>query len=95
MVDTGATNLVLSQQDARRAGFSLDSLNFVLPTNTANGRVYGAGVVLERVELGGFVDRDVRAMVNGGTMNDSLLGMTYLDRFRSLTVEGDELLLSR
>lgn len=95
MVDTGATNLVLSQQDARRAGFSLDSLNFVLPTNTANGRVYGAGVVLERVELGGFVDRDVRAMVNGGPMNDSLLGMTYLDRFRSLSLEGDELLLSR
>ena len=95
MVDTGATNLVLSQQDARRAGFSLDSLSFVLPTNTANGRIYGAGVVLERVELGGFVDTDVRAMVNGGRMNNSLLGMTYLDRFRSFSVEGDRLLLSR
>ncbi len=95
MVDTGATNLVLSQQDARRAGFSLDSLSFVLPTNTANGRIYGAGVVLDRVELGGFVDTDVRAMVNGGRMSNSLLGMTYLDRFRSFSVEGDRLLLSR
>jgi len=95
MVDTGATNLVLSQQDARQAGFSLDQLNFVLPTNTANGRVYGAGVILERVELGGFIDTDVRAMVNGGQMNNSLLGMSYLDRFRSLSVEGDKLLLSR
>ena len=95
MVDTGATNLVLSKQDARLAGFSLDSLNFVLPTNTANGRVYGAGVVLDRVELGGFIDRDVRAMVNGGQMNASLLGMDYLDRFRSFSVEGDRLLLSR
>ncbi len=95
MVDTGATNLVLSQQDARRVGLAMDSLNYVLPTNTANGRVYGAGVVLDRVELGGFVDTDVRAMVNGGRMNDSLLGMTYLDRFRSFSVEGDRLLLSR
>ena len=95
MVDTGATNLVLSQQDARRIGLAMDSLNYVLPTNTANGRVYGAGVVLDRVELGGFVDTDVRAMVNGGRMNDSLLGMTYLDRFRSFSVEGDRLLLSR
>jgi len=95
MVDTGATNLVLSRQDARRAGFSLDSLNFILPTDTANGRVYGAGVVLDRVELGGFVDTNVRAMVNGGKMNDSLLGMSYLERFRSLSMEGDELLLSR
>jgi len=95
MVDTGATNLVLSQQDARQAGIALDSLNFILPTNTANGRVYGAGVVLDQVELGGFVDVDVRAMVNGGRMNDSLLGMTYLDRFRSVSIEGDRLLLSR
>ena len=95
MVDTGATNLVLSQQDASRAGIALDSLNFVVPTNTANGRVYGAGVVLDRIELGGFVDRDVRAMVNGGRMKDSLLGMTYLDRYRSFSVEGDTLLLSR
>ncbi len=95
MVDTGATNLVLSQQDARRIGLAMDSLNYVLPTNTANGRVYGAGVVLDRVELGGFVDTDVRAMVNGGRMNDSLLGMTYLDRFRSFSFEGDRLLLSR
>ncbi len=95
MVDTGATNLVLSQRDARRIGLAMDSLNYVLPTNTANGRVYGAGVVLDRVELGGFVDTDVRAVVNGGRMNISLLGMTYLDRFRSFSVEGDRLLLSR
>jgi aspartyl protease family protein len=95
MVDTGATNLVLSKQDARRAGLEMESLNFVVPTNTANGRVYGAGVVLDKIELGGFVDRDVRAMVNGGRMNDSLLGMDYLDRFRSFTVEGNTLLLSR
>jgi aspartyl protease family protein len=95
MVDTGATNLVLSQQDARRIGISLDSLSFVLPTDTANGRVMGAGVVLDRVEIGGFIDRDVRAIVNGGRMNESLLGMTYLDRFRSFNVEGDTMLLSR
>ena len=95
MVDTGATNLVLSQQDARRIGLAMDNLNYVLPVSTANGTVYGAGVVLERVKLGGFVDTDVRAVVNGGRMNISLLGMTYLDRFRSFSVEGDRMLLSR
>ena len=95
MVDTGATNLVLSQQDARRTGLAMDSLSYVLPSSTANGTVYGAGVLLDRVELGGFVDTDVGAVVNGGRMNISLLGMTYLDRFRSFSVEGDMLLLSR
>jgi aspartyl protease family protein len=95
MVDTGATNLVLSKQDANRIGIALDSLNFVLPADTANGRVFGAGVVLDRVELGDFVDVDVRAMVNGGEMDSSLLGMTYLDRFSSFSVEGKMMLLSR
>jgi len=95
MVDTGATNLVLSQQDARRIGLAMDSLNYILPTSTANGTVYGAGVVLDRVELGGFADADVQAVVNGGRMSISLLGMAYLDRFRSFSVEGDRLLLSR
>jgi aspartyl protease family protein len=95
MVDTGASNLVLSQQDARRVGLAMDSLNYILPTSTANGTVYGAGVVLDRVELGGFVDADMRAVVNGGRMNISLLGLDYLDRFRSFSVEGDRLLLSR
>jgi len=95
MVDTGASNLVLSQQDARRIGLAMDSLNYILPTSTANGTVYGAGVVIDRVELGGFVDVDMRALVNGGRMNVSLLGLDYLDRFRSFSVEGDRLLLSR
>ena len=95
MVDTGATNLVLSQRDARRIGLAMDSLNYLLPSSTANGTVYGAGVVLDRVELGGFVDTDVRAVVNGGRMDISLLGMSYLDRFRRFSVEGDRLLLSR
>ena len=95
MVDTGATDLVLSEQDARRVGLRLESLSFVLPANTANGQVMGAGVVLDRVELGDFVDTDVRAMVNGGQMSDSLLGMTYLDRFKSFNVEGKTMLLSR
>jgi aspartyl protease family protein len=95
MVDTGASDLVLSRQDARRVGISLKDLNFVLPASTANGRIYGAGVMLDRVQLGDFVDHDVRAMVNGGRMNTSLLGMAYLDRFRSFSVEGDRLLLAR
>ena len=95
MIDTGATSLVLSQRDARRIGLAMDSLNFVVPTNTANGLVYGAGVVLDRVELGSFVDTDVRAMVNGGRMNNSLLGMSYLDRFSSFRSEGNRFYLTR
>lgn len=95
LVDTGATNLVLSKQDADRIGVAMEDLNYIVPANTANGQVYGAGIVLDRVELGGFVDKNVRAIINGGEMEDSLLGMDYLERYRRFSFEGGELHLTR
>lgn len=95
MIDTGATNVVLTQDDARRAGIDLAGLSYVLTANTANGPVRGAGVRLDRVSLGGVTDADVPAVVNGGELQDSLLGMSYLDRFRKVSFEGDRLYLTR
>ena len=95
MVDTGATNLVLARDDARRVGIDLDRLNFSIPSSTANGIIQSAGVRLESVRLGDIVDHDVRAIVNGGELDQSLLGMRYLERYRSFEVEGDRMTLRR
>ena len=95
LVDTGASSIVLTRDDAARAGFDVDHLGYTVPASTANGRVMGAPVMLDRVALGSLADRDVRALVNGGEMHTSLLGMSYLGRFRRLVVEADELLLVR
>jgi aspartyl protease family protein len=95
LVDTGATAMVLSKRDAARAGIDLDALVFSIPSATANGTVYGAPVRLDEVRFGPFVDRAVPAMVNGGDMRTSLLGMRYLDRFARISVEGERMLLQR
>ena len=95
LVDTGATQMVLSQQDARRLGIDPSRLVFSVPSMTANGRVYSAPVTLREVRLGPFTDRDVPAMVNGGALSTSLLGMRYLDRFARVSVLGDRMLLER
>ncbi|MEO1492111.1 MAG: TIGR02281 family clan AA aspartic protease [Pseudomonadota bacterium] len=95
MVDTGATRLVLTEDDARTAGIDTGRLNFVIPASTANGQVMSAPVRLDTVALADFVDEDFRAMVNGGELDVSLLGMEYLDRYRSFQVEGDTMLLRR
>lgn len=95
LVDTGASSLVLTREDAARAGLDPRTLRYTVPASTANGTVMGAPVRLNRIRLGDFVDRDVRALVNGGDMRTSLLGMSYLGRFRRLNVEGDTLLLAR
>ena len=95
LVDTGASDLVLSQQDAERAGIDMERLNYIITSLTANGEVQSAPVRLDTVALAEFVDQDVPARVNGGELDISLLGMTYLDRFRSMRVEDDKMYLSR
>jgi aspartyl protease family protein len=95
LVDTGASSVVLTREDASRAGLDPGRLSYTRPASTANGTVMGAPVTLDRVELGGVAHRDVRALVNGSEMRGSLLGMSYLDRFRRFSVEGDTLILAR
>jgi aspartyl protease family protein len=95
LVDTGATNLVLTREDAETAGIDTDGLSFVVPSLTANGRVMSAPVRLNSITLAGFTDLDVRATVNGGDLHKSLLGMSYLELYRTWRVEGDTMFLSR
>jgi len=95
VVDTGASQVVLSQFDARRVGLDPTALNYLGIANTANGQVRTAAVTLDTVTLGGYRDEDVRAVVNGGEMNGSLLGMTYLSRYDSISITDGELILSR
>ncbi|QFU09132.1 hypothetical protein PARPLA_01733 [Rhodobacteraceae bacterium THAF1] len=95
VVDTGATDLVLSQDDARRAGIEPDTLAYLGRAQTANGTVPMAQVRLETVTLGETVERNVPASVNGGEMFGSLLGMSYLSRFGRISIENNRLTLER
>lgn len=95
VVDTGASEIVLTQEDAERAGIAIDGLPFLGTANTANGTVRTAQVRLDEVDLGGITDRNVRALVNGGEMNGSLLGMTYLNRFSEVSFGNGTMVLQR
>ena len=95
VVDTGATDIVLSRGDAEKIGIDPESLSYIGRANTANGVVKTATTVLDRIALGDTVDYDVRASVNGGQMDGSLLGMAYLNRFSEISMRGDRLILKR
>lgn len=95
IVDTGATDMVLSREDAVRVGVDLDEVIYTGRAMTANGMVRTGRVVLEEVRLGDIADRDVRASVTDGEMPGSLLGMSYLDRFARLSIEDGLLVLER
>lgn len=95
VVDTGASDLVLSQKDAITAGLDVENLDFYGRAMTANGEVRTAPVRLDSVALGAFDDKNVRARVNGGDLDISLLGMSYLNRYPTITMTRNQLTLSR
>ncbi|WP_332835707.1 retropepsin-like aspartic protease family protein [Pseudooceanicola antarcticus] len=95
LVDTGATDIVLTRDAARAAGLPMESLIFSGRAGTANGTVRVAPVRLREVTLGPVTDRDVRAMVNDGELDMPLLGMSYLSRFSHIEITGQALRLTR
>ncbi len=94
LVDTGASGVVLNAADARRAGFAPEALSFTGRARTANGDVRLAPVRLDQVSLGPVEARGVRASVSEGELFSSLLGMSFLNRFARVTVEGDRMILT-
>jgi aspartyl protease family protein len=94
LVDTGASDIVLSREDAARVGIDPGTLSFDGIADTANGPVPTARVRIDALSLGPYVDRDVPARVNGGDLSGSLLGMSYLRCF-ALRIEGERMILSR
>ena len=94
LIDTGASDIVLSEEDARRVGLDPDSLSYSGQADTANGLVTTAPVRLKTLVLGPYEDRDLAASVNGGDLTDSLLGMRYLSRF-DMSISGDRMTLRR
>jgi aspartyl protease family protein len=95
IVDTGASMVVLSREDAQRVGFDVDALDFSGRATTANGAVAVAPVRLDEIRIGPVAVTNVGAAVNGGDLGISLLGMSFLNRFARIEIVGDRLTLSR
>jgi len=93
LVDTGASDVVLTPADARRLGFDPARLSYSQVYSTANGLVRGAPVRLERLSVGPIEVENVRASVNEAPMDRSLLGMSFLSRIGGYQVRGDVLTL--
>jgi len=94
LVDTGASTVVLKPADAESAGIDTSTLSFTVPVRTANGTGFAAPVRLRSVSIGPIVINDVEALVaKPGTLNESLLGMSFLRRLRSHEFSGEFLTL--
>ncbi len=95
MIDTGASAVVLTPADAKRVGIDVARLPFTGTATTANGQVATARVMLRDVTLGPVRDASLPAEVNKVGMQSSLLGMTYLQRFRKIEISDGQMILTR
>lgn len=95
VVDTGATDIVMTRSDAARIGIDLNNLIFSGSANTANGVVRTARVRVDEIRLGDIRDKNLPVYVNQGEMDGSLLGMSYLQRFERIEISENKLILTR
>jgi aspartyl protease family protein len=92
LVDTGASGIALSRDDARTAGIATSiGMNDVVGKG-ADGAIHGEYVKLDRVELGPLSAEGLNAIVlNSG--EQSLLGQSFLSKFSSVQIEGNRMML--
>lgn len=95
LIDTGASDVALTPDDARRLGFDPATLNFNQPYQTANGTIMGAGVTLDQIKVGDIVVHDVSGSVMQAEGGISLLGMSFLNALGSYEFRGERLILRR
>jgi aspartyl protease family protein len=96
MADMGASLVVLSYEDAARAGLAPRSLDFSGLVQTANGTARVAPLTLAKVRVADITLRDVPAAVaERGALPVNLLGMSFLGRLKRFEMRGQELVLEQ
>lgn len=85
MIDTGSTRIVVPKQIAER--LNVGRLDFNIPTYTANGVSHDAEITIRKLTVGPYSGNNIPAIVNGGPLDISLLGMSWLRLFQSIEIE--------
>jgi aspartyl protease family protein len=94
LVDTGATDVALSYEDATEVGLHPANLDYDVPVATANGMTKAAQVVLDKVDIDGVRVENVNGLVlPEGALHGTLLGMSFLGRLSSFKIEDGVLYL--
>src|SRR5262245_35511254 len=94
LVDTGASVVALSSEDARAAGIFVRDSDFTHRVSTANGFARVAPITIDRISVGEITVRDVAgAVMEDGKLGTSLLGMSFLGRLQRVDMRSGTLVL--
>jgi aspartyl protease family protein len=94
MIDTGASTVVLTESNARKAGYDPDTLDFRIPVSTANGVTMAARISDVEIVIGGIGRQNMIALVaRDNQLASNLLGMNFLDTLSSFEFQRDRMIL--
>ncbi|UVH59402.1 TIGR02281 family clan AA aspartic protease [Variovorax paradoxus] len=93
MLDTGATSIALSADDAQRIGLDYSKGQRVT-MSTANGTTSGYRLRLQSVRVGDVEVYDIDAIVSPQAMPFVLLGNSFINRF-SMRRDADQMVLEK
>ncbi|MCB2064195.1 MAG: TIGR02281 family clan AA aspartic protease [Novosphingobium sp.] len=93
LVDTGASMVALTGEDAEAIGLSWDEADLRPIGRGASGPVNGVSVRLERIEVAGIEAQNVDAAIIPEGLDVSLLGQSFLSKLHNVSISGDEMRL--
>ena len=93
LVDTGASSVALSREDAETVGLPMDPSKFTGIGRGASGELSYMPVTLDTVGIGSLEETGVDGVVLAGHGDMSLLGQSWLKRIRSVTIADDKMTL--
>lgn len=93
LLDTGASTVSLTRKDAEAIGIDVESLNYNVPLNTANGISLGASITIAKIQVGSIIITDVPGTVSQSGLDTSLLGMSFLREIKQFSIKGNKLTL--
>ena len=94
LVDTGASDITLAKEDAKKVGINLNKLTFNRLYQTANGKSWGASTIIEELNIANSSFKNVNISINQNQMGTSLFGMSGLRKFKKYEFYNDKLILT-
>jgi len=93
LIDTGATAVALTADDAEALGLDWDENNLQKVGRGVSGDVYGKLVTLENLQLGGLTASNIPAAIIPHGLDRSLLGQAFLKQVDNVNISGDRMVL--
>lgn len=93
IVDTGASVVALTRHDAERIGIDVNALPRTAQISTANGKVKAGVAMLDTISIDSVEVTHVQAVVLDDGLEQSLLGMSFLNKLHEWNATSDAMVI--